>query len=62
MRVIEVRDGRVIESLAVVERPDPFPGPGQISAESADGGHPFLEFRFPTASVLLLPWLPECLG
>ena len=33
MRVIEVRDGRVIESLAVVERPDPFPGPGQISVE-----------------------------
>ena len=33
MRVIEVRDGRSIESLAVVERPDPFPGPGQISVE-----------------------------
>jgi NADPH:quinone reductase-like Zn-dependent oxidoreductase len=33
MRVIEVRDRRGIESLAVVERPDPFPGPGQISIE-----------------------------
>ncbi|HEV2985925.1 MAG TPA: alcohol dehydrogenase catalytic domain-containing protein, partial [Vicinamibacterales bacterium] len=33
MRVIEVRDRRGIESLAVVERPDPLPGPGQISVE-----------------------------
>ena len=31
MRVIEVRDRYGIESLAVVERPDPLPGPGQIS-------------------------------
>src|ERR1700730_5656171 len=33
MRVIEVRDRRGIESLAVVERPDTLPGPGQISVE-----------------------------
>ena len=30
MRVIEVRDPRGIESLAVAERPDPSPGRGQI--------------------------------
>ena len=31
MRVIEIRDPCDIESLAIVERPDPLPGPGQIS-------------------------------
>jgi NADPH:quinone reductase-like Zn-dependent oxidoreductase len=33
MRVIEVRDPRGVESLAVVERPDPSPGRGQVLLE-----------------------------
>ena len=33
MRVIEVRDRCGIESLSIVERPDPLPGPGQICVE-----------------------------
>jgi NADPH:quinone reductase-like Zn-dependent oxidoreductase len=33
MRVIEIQDRSGIESLAVVERPDPSPGPGQIVVE-----------------------------
>jgi len=33
MRAIEIREPRGIESLAMVERPDPLPGPGQIGAE-----------------------------
>src|SRR6267378_2208790 len=30
MRVIEIRERCDIESLAIVERPDPLPAPGQI--------------------------------
>ena len=33
MRVIEIQDRCDVESLAVVERPDPLPGPGQICVE-----------------------------